>query len=106
MASGRWQDSERKSRLPANWESLRKQVHRRDRSRCQVRLTNGKPCGEPAVDVDHIRAGDDHRLENLRCICDWHHKQKSAREGAMAYNAKMARSRKKFRREEKHPGLL
>lgn len=103
--SGQWHGSDRKHRLPKNWESLRKQVHRRDQSRCQVRLSESI-CGEPAVDVDHIRRGDDHRLENLRCICDWHHKAKSAREGAMAYNAKMKHSRQKFRREEKHPGLL
>ncbi len=104
--SGQWRDSDRRSRLPANWESLRKQVHRRDNSQCQVRLPSGSRCLEPAVDVDHIRAGDDHRLSNLRCICDWHHSKKSAREGAMAYNAKMKRSKAKFRRVETHPGLI
>ena len=104
--SGKWQGSDRQYRLPANWETLRKQVHRRDNSVCQVRLSEGQRCGEPAVDVDHIRRGDDHRLENLRCICDWHHGKKSAAEGARAYNAKMKKSRQKFRRVEKHPGLL
>lgn len=104
--SGQWEGSDRKFRLPSNWGDLRKQVHRRDGSRCQVRMPSGAFCLEPAVDVDHIRRGDDHRIENLRCICDWHHKQKSAREGAMAYNAKMKQSRAKFRRVEQHPGLL
>jgi len=104
--SGQWQNSDRKFRLPANWESLRKQVHRRDTSRCQVPLSDGKRCLEPATDVDHIKRGDDHRIENLRCICDWHHAKKSAAEGAQAYNAKMKKSRAKFRRVEKHPGLI
>lgn len=81
-------------------------MHRRDGSRCKVPLSDGSHCNEPAVDVDHIRRGDDHDLSNLRCICDWHHKAKSAREGAMAYHAKIKRSKAKFRREEKHPGLL
>jgi len=104
--SGGWQNSDRKFRLPSNWESIRKQVHRRDQSRCQVRLPSGAFCLEVAVDVDHIRHGDDHRLENLRCICDWHHSKKSAAEGARAYNAKMRQSRAKFRRVEQHPGLI
>lgn len=104
--SGRWQGSDRRERLPANWQTIRKQVHRRDESRCAVPLPSGKRCNEPATDVDHIINNDDHSLSNLRCICDWHHKAKSAREGAMAYNAKMKHSRQKFRREEKHPGLL
>ena len=104
--SGKWAGSNRKHRLPANWETLRKQVHRRDNSRCQVRLSDGARCGEIAIDVDHIRRGDDHRLENLRCICDWHHNKKSAAEGAQAYNAAIRKSKAKFRRTEQHPGLL
>ena len=103
--SGQWQGSDRKHRLPKNWETLRKQVHRRDGSRCQVRLSD-RICGEPAIDVDHIRRGDDHRLENLRCICDWHHAKKSAAEGARAYNAALKKSKGKFRRTEQHPGML
>lgn len=102
----KWQGSDRKSRLPATWERIRKDVHRRDKSQCQVRLPSGRLCLEPAVDVDHIRRGDDHRLENLRCICDWHHGKKSAAEGAAAYHSKMKASRAKFRRSEVHPGLL
>jgi 5-methylcytosine-specific restriction protein A len=69
-------------------------------------MPSGRLCLEPGIDVDHIRRGDDHRIENLRVICDWHHNEKSAREGAMAYNAKIKASRQKFRREERHPGLL
>ena len=73
---------------------------------CQVRLSDGRICGRVSVDVDHIRAGDDHSLGNLRCICDWHHKAKSSGEGGRAFHAKLSRSKKKFRRTEKHPGLL
>lgn len=101
-----WAGSTRRERLPADWQALRAKVHRRDGSKCQVRLSSGAICGEVAVDVDHIRAGDDHSLSNLRCICDWHHKEKSSREGGQAYYAKLKRSRAKFRRVEAHPGML
>lgn len=69
-------------------------------------MPSGRLCLDPAVDVDHIKAGDDHTLENLRCICDWHHKAKSAREGAMAYNRKINKAKRSFRRTEVHPGLV
>ena len=101
-----WQGSNRRDRLPANWNTLRQRVHRRDGSRCKVYLSDGTQCNAPAVDVDHIQRGDDHSLENLRCICDYHHKAKSAQEGGRAYQAKMRKSKAKFRREEMHPGLL
>lgn len=104
--SGQWQGSDRLSRLPANWDAIRRQVHKRDGSRCQVFLSDGRQCNAPAVDVDHIKAGDDHSLTNLRCICDYHHKKKSAAEGGRAYQAKIRKSKSKFRRVEKHPGLL
>ena len=104
--SGQWRGSDRVHRLPANWDTIRKRIHRRDGSQCQVRLSDGRKCLEPGTDVDHIRRGDDHRDENLRVICDWHHGKKSAAEGARAYNAKIKVSKSKFRRTEKHPGLL
>ena len=104
--SGQWRGSDRRARLPDNWESLRKQVHRRDRSQCQVRMDSGRLCLEPAIDVDHIRRGDDHRLENLRCICDWHHRRKSSQEGGNEFQRRLSKSKASFRRTETHPGLL
>lgn len=104
--SGQWRGSDRKDRLPADWERIRRRIHRRDGSQCQVRLSTGAFCLSPATDVDHIRRGDDHSEDNLRCICDYHHKAKSSSEGGRAYQAKINRSKAKFRRPEQHPGLL
>ena len=79
-----WQDSTRKQRLPANWDSeIRPAVFGRDGDICWV-------CGERGADeVDHKTPGDDHRLENLAPIHSWRtrqacHASKSGREGAAA----------------------
>ena len=99
-----WQgSSDRKSRLPANWRQLRAVVLERCGGRCEVVKKSGVRCWDKATDVDHIVAGDDHSLSNLRGICDWHHKRKSSQEGVEARRAK----RSVLRREpEAHPGLL
>ena len=82
--SGGWADSDRKSRLPADWPLLRQVVLERCGGRCEVVKKNGKRCWDKATDVDHIVAGDDHSIPNLRGICTWHHKRKSSREGNAA----------------------
>ncbi|MFF0746578.1 HNH endonuclease signature motif containing protein [Streptomyces sp. NPDC004111] len=92
-----WGSSNRKSRLPANWQKIRKQVIERDVvcQICRVRI---------AVIADHIKPmTDDHRLEALQGLCDPCHRQKTAREGAAA----RAAIRKPGRRRppEPHPGL-
>ncbi|ROR95503.1 hypothetical protein EDD28_0056 [Salana multivorans] len=101
-----WSTSDRRSRLPAGWDSLRRTILRRDNHRCVWLDQNGQPCGEPATEVDHIRPGDDHSAENLRALCSWHHAKKSALEG----NRAKARLRReigaRFRRQEIHPGLM
>lgn len=57
--------SDRKSRLPNNWNSLRKIVMQRDKGVCYF-------CGEAGADgVDHVIAGDDHSLQNLKAIHHW-----------------------------------
>ncbi|WP_168699359.1 HNH endonuclease [Gordonia paraffinivorans] len=94
-----WEGSSRRERLPKDWESnYRLPVLRRDSHRCQVR---GPGCLTFATDVDHIRAGDDHSLENLQAICPVCHRKKSSREG----NAKKAKLKAQRRRPpERHPG--
>lgn len=79
--SGRWQTSNRRSRLPANWQRLRSQVLRRDNHRCQWEDHLGIRCNLTATDVDHIIAGDDHRIDNLQSLCAAHHAFKSSSEG-------------------------
>lgn len=100
-----WENSTRRSRLPEDWPKRRKRVWRRDHGLCQV-IESGELCGMPAADVDHIEAGDDHSLSNLRCICEWHHDRKSGSEGAQALARKKRQIRNSFRRNEAHPGLL
>ena len=72
-----WAGSDRRSRLPPNWEALRQAVLYRDNYTCQS-------CAMPADDVDHIINGDDHRMENLAAICRRCHLRKSGHEGGSA----------------------
>lgn len=101
---GGWKDSDRRERLPTDWPSIRKRVLRRDGYRC-TEVENGVRCVAKATDVDHVRPGDDHRESNLTSLCGDHHQAKSSREGARGRAIALARSRKKFRRTETHPGL-
>lgn len=55
----------REQRDPAAWEALRAQVRARDADTCVY-------CGHRArkfMQVNHIGAEDDHRLENLELVC-------------------------------------
>lgn len=95
-----WEGSDRSSRLPKDWRQRRAAVLERDGHRCTVQMRDGTRCRDRATEVDHLVAGDDHRLENLRAICTWHHLRKSSGEG----NA--GRTRLTSRRApERHPGL-
>lgn len=94
-----WGD--RAERLPPDWPTIHLAVLERDGHRCTVLMRNGTRCTDRATEVDHIVPGDDHRPENLRAICTWHHRRKSSAEG----NA--ARRRLTTQRPaEAHPGLL
>ncbi|MEU9400643.1 HNH endonuclease signature motif containing protein [Streptomyces sp. NPDC048242] len=80
-----WATSNRRKRLPANWEKLRQRVIRRAGGRCQAALLDtGQRCDYPGTDVDHIVRGDDHALTNLQLLCRWHHKEKTQAESAAA----------------------
>ena len=101
-----WENSDRRQRLPADWPVIRRRILRRDGRRCTVRDAYGVRCSEPATDVDHVLAGDDHRDANLRSVCRWHHQRKSSREGAAARAVQWRRNNRRFRRSEAHPGLV
>ena len=80
-----WQNSTRKARLPRDWNTRRLVVLKRDKGICYV-------CNEPGADaVDHVIAGDDHSLTNLKAIHDHvepHcHRAKSSREGNEAQSS-------------------
>lgn len=96
-----WHGSDRRERLPGNWQTLRLRVLRRDGWRCQARMSDGTQCDEPARDCDHIIPGDDHRLANLQALCPWHHARKTAGEGAEARRPRATQARE----PEKHPAF-
>ncbi len=77
-----WEGSTRKSRLPKDWNTRRLIVLKRDKGICY--LCNG----EGADTVDHVIAGDDHSLENLKAVHDkvepHCHRYKSSAEGHAA----------------------
>ncbi len=95
--SGGWVGSTRRSRLLANWATvIRPAVLRRDQGVCQLRFPD--VCVSVATDVDHKKAGDDHRLSNLQAACAPCHRKKSAAEGAAARP-------RLHRPQETHPAL-
>lgn len=65
-----WSTSDRRSRLPKDWERIRRIVLRRDGGRCQS-------CGALANQVDHVTAGDDHSPSNLQALCEPCHQRKT-----------------------------
>lgn len=97
-----WEGSDRRERLPDNWDSLRRERLRLDGFRCTWRLASGRRCPRKATDVDHrVAMSDDHRLEALQSLCAHHHGKKTAREG---YLAKKKRRESRYRPREEHPG--
>lgn len=108
-----WAGSDRRARLPANWDSLRLLVFARDGWRCRFEFRPGQRCPvrDPSktgagLECDHVRPGDDHSMANLRSLCKRHHQMKSSSEGAAGRARKRAEADSKFRRTEAHPGLL
>lgn len=98
----RWQSTTpRRYKLPPDWPAIRTRVLARDGYRCAW-TEHDQRCGRVATDVDHIEAGDDHSLSNLRALCRGHHAQKSSSEGGTASAKKRAR---RERPNERHPGL-
>lgn len=94
-----WQGSDRRRRLPPDWERRRRRILRRDNHRCQL---NYPGCTGHANEVDHITAGDDHHDANLQAACSACHSRKSAAEGVAARRPLAPRTR----RPERHPGTL
>ncbi|QOI66988.1 HNH endonuclease [Microbacterium phage GardenState] len=96
-----WENSDRKARLPYDWQTRRIRVLRRDSYRCQARDSLGHLCGAPANQVDHVIPGDDHDEDNLQALCRWHHDRKSSAEGNAAKKPRPSRRRE----PEKHPAF-
>ncbi len=96
-----WAGSDRRERLPDDWGKICRLVRQRAGGRCEKRLPSLNRCPRPGTDVDHIIAGDDHRLTNLQLLCRFHHNQKSSREGLAARMTKKALG---TRPKPPHPG--
>jgi 5-methylcytosine-specific restriction enzyme A len=97
-----WEGSDRRARLPADWHRRRRRIIRRDGGQCTALDSEGNRCELPGTDVDHIVPGDDHSDDNLRLLCGWHHKHKSAHEGGTAAAKTRVRS---ARPPATHPAL-
>ena len=95
--SGGWKNSDRKSRLPSNWPTIRRKVLERDPI-CKL-------CGvRPSTHCDHIEAKTDaHAEDRLQGVCAICHGLKSSAEGNAAQRANPRPGRR--RPEEPHPGM-
>lgn len=98
-----WETSDRRARLPANWNVLVAKVKERDGGRCTWKLTSGARCPRVGTDVDHRKNNDDHSLRNLQLLCAHHHGKKTARE---AWAGKRQKRQGRQKRVEQHPGFF
>lgn len=104
--SGGWRNSSRRQTLPTGWAAIRRQILERDGYRCTWPLAPGVPCGVLASDVDHID-GHGNDPENLRSLCGPHHQARSSSQGGRASGAQAKRrAALKYRKPERHPGLI
>lgn len=98
--SGGWVGSQRLERLPADWPARKRAAFQLYGRTCHL-------CGGPGADsIDHVVAGDDHSIENLRPVHDrvepHCHRRKSSAEGHEAMRKIRASGRYPT---EPHPGL-
>lgn len=102
-----WEGSDRRSRLPPGWGSLRRQVLARAGGRCEwVDPVTGVRCCAPATDADHrLAKTDDHRLEALQALCGRHHSRKSSVEGALAWRKKRRTIIRRFNADRVEPPI-
>ncbi|QUW18881.1 hypothetical protein [Agrococcus sp. Marseille-Q4369] len=97
-----WDTSDRRSRLPEDWDDLRKQVKRRAGGRCEAKR-HAPHCNGIGTDCDHVRPGDDHGLGNLQWLSRPCHDAKTRADNARQ-NAERAALRR--RPTENHPGRI
>lgn len=96
-------DSSRRPKDPPGWKQLREVVIARAGGICQ----HEDGCTYQGKDVDHIvnlASGGTNDLDNLRLLCTWHHKRKTAQEAAQA--RKNLPPITESRPRERHPGLI
>lgn len=96
-----WDTSNRRDRLPSDWQRKRMRVLRRDSYRCRATDSLGRRCDGKGSDVDHIVAGDNDDEDNLQTLCSWHHARKSSAEGNAARRPRATLTRP----AEQHPAF-
>lgn len=111
--SGKWNSSDRRSRLPNDWQQLRQHVITRANGQCEATIQTDPPktitpetirCPNHGTDVDHINRGDNHAVSNLQLLCGPCHAIKTGDEATEALrqlNAKLAHPATRAT----HPGL-
>ena len=90
----RWQTSNRRYRLPADWARRIAIVRARAHGRCQADH-HASGCDGIGTDCDHINPGDDNSLDNLQWLSHECHKAKTARESAQRNH--------EYKHEREHP---
>jgi 5-methylcytosine-specific restriction endonuclease McrA len=95
-----WATSDRRSRLPRNWQQIRATVRARAHGKCEAEKHDPR-CDGIGTDCDHIIPGDDHRIEALMWLSAPCHTAKTAAETAARNTSQAAL---KLRPTEPHPG--
>ena len=97
-----WDNSHRKSELPANWNSeLRPKARARAHGQCEHHDADGVRCPNPGTELHHTGDRYDHRLEVLQWICRPCHKAETQ---AQSVAARSARHTDRKRPAPRHPG--
>lgn len=98
--SHNWHTSKRPEH-PPGWKHTRALVVSKAGGLCQAT----PPCPYPGTAVDHIQnlaQNGNHDLANLQLLCTWHHKEKTAKEAAVARKPRQRETRP----QQKHPGII
>lgn len=89
-----WETSNRRNRLPRDWEARRRIVIARDNGRCQA-FIGGVQCTSEGTEVDHVHAGDNHDLTNLQLLCKACHAWKTRGEATAGLRARQLKAKTK-----------
>jgi hypothetical protein len=92
-----WSSSNRRERLPANWDQLVAKVQARANGKCEAKV-HAPGCDETGSECDHIEQGDDHSLTNLQWLSTACHARKTRLDNGLPKRLAMA--------PERHPGRL
>jgi hypothetical protein len=96
-APGAWRTTPR----PQGWKTLRAAVLERDAHQCTW-IEDGQRCTNQGTDADHIGDPEDHSPTNLRTLCGYHHRKRTALQAVAARGPIPTRQRPR----PSHPGLV